>query len=94
MKSAADMLGLINETFTQISEKFTGMTKRQMSVDQLDRYMHQIYPDPHDKHDKKAAAKAEANRRWSIYFFEQGSPPAAIAAVLELLKVVAPNWDD
>lgn len=72
MKQAVDMLGLINRQFAGIEENFTNMARRQINAEQLGRYLQSVFPDPQDKEDDKAIAKAKGNRLWSTYFFEQG----------------------
>lgn len=72
MRQAGDMLGLINHQFDSIGETFKSMTEHQIDAQHLDRYLHLVFPDPHDKENRDAMARARTNRLWSTYFFEQG----------------------
>jgi phage/plasmid-like protein (TIGR03299 family) len=72
LERARDLLGLINTRFATIEENFQAMARRQISSEQLKRYLELVFPDPPDKQDAAAMGRVKLNRRWSEYFFEHG----------------------
>jgi phage/plasmid-like protein (TIGR03299 family) len=72
MDQAGDMLGIIRACFARIEEKFVEMTRRQLGNGQVQKYLHLVFPDPQDRNDARAKARAASNRLWSEHFFAHG----------------------
>ncbi len=72
MKQATRLLGIINDEYTGIEDNFKAMTAKQLNSAQLDHYLHKVYPDPQDKENRDALARAKVNRLLATYFFEHG----------------------
>jgi len=70
------LLNIINTRFTEIEATLKELVKIQMTDVTLDKYLHDVFPDPKRKKDEKLyeyeLARAKTNREWSKYFFENG----------------------
>lgn len=72
MKQAADLLGIVRREFDVIERQFKAMAECRLEVDQLDRYMRLVFPEPKDEQNSDARARARLNRLWSMHFSERG----------------------
>lgn len=72
MKRAADLLGIVGREFEAIERQFKAMAVHRLEEEQLDRYLHLVFPDPKDEENSDARARANLNRLWSVHFSEHG----------------------
>ena len=69
LKQAHEMLGLINERFSEVEESFQAMSRVKLDSNRLTEYLANVYPDCKEP-DKQLLVQRD--RSWSEYFFDQG----------------------
>ncbi|MCX6896786.1 MAG: DUF932 domain-containing protein [Verrucomicrobia bacterium] len=69
LKQAHEMLGLINERFSEVEESFQAMSRVKLNSNRLAEYLANVYPDSQEP-DKQLLVQRD--RSWSEYFFDQG----------------------
>lgn len=69
LKQANQMLGLINDKFTEMEQSFQAMTKVKVNQKMLAEYLAAVYP---DSTEPQKQTLVERDRMWSEYFFDQG----------------------
>jgi phage/plasmid-like protein (TIGR03299 family) len=69
LKQAHEMMGLINEQFSDMEQSFQAMSQVRLDTNRLTEYLAAVYPDSTEP-DKQALVQRD--RSWSEYFFDQG----------------------
>lgn len=78
LEHARELLGLIEQRYTTISQAFRGMAATQLTGERLTEYLMGVFPDPEpakvkaDRYER-AVKQAKENRLWSAHFFESGA---------------------
>lgn len=72
MKDAERMLGIVTRGFGQMEESFQAMAKVPMDRKRLAEYLAEVYPAPSSPEDLNTQLRAQRDRSWSEYFFDQG----------------------
>lgn len=73
LKQSEQTLGIINRRFNDIEKVFKAMAGQQISKEQLDRYLAQVFPFPKDPLDENGLKRASDNRSFAEYLFDQGT---------------------
>ena len=69
LKQANQMLGLINDRFSDMEQSFQAMSRVKVNSNRLAEYLASVYPDSTEP-DKQLLVQRD--RSWSEYFFDQG----------------------
>jgi phage/plasmid-like protein (TIGR03299 family) len=66
------MLGIINKRFGEIGDTFKAMAKVEIDHSRLTSYLNNVFPEPSDKDNERAIARAHELRALAEHFFAEG----------------------